>query len=91
MAQGNDDAVGRWLETATRLVESFRSTKQLFPYDFRKKFVGVARKRYNGKKKKKERDVDAEADQMADRLQDTIGSFLFASLSFRPLLITCSP
>jgi general transcription factor 3C polypeptide 3 (transcription factor C subunit 4) len=74
VAMGSEEAVARWLEIATRLVESFRSTKPLFPYDHKKKFVGMQRKR---KKRSDAKDVDLEADQMADRLQQTLGSSSF--------------
>ncbi|GAA5929194.1 hypothetical protein JCM10213_005007 [Rhodosporidiobolus nylandii] len=72
VAAGDEDALQQWLEIATRLVDSFRSTKQLFPHDFRKKFVGMQRPNWRGRKGKgkgKERDLSAEADQMADRLE----------------------
>ncbi|GAA6030008.1 hypothetical protein JCM8097_009212 [Rhodosporidiobolus ruineniae] len=67
-----EEAVNHWLEIATRLVESFRSTKQLFPSDFKVKFRGMNRAHWKNRGKKKERDIGAEADQMADRLQQTI-------------------
>ncbi|GAA6062994.1 hypothetical protein JCM10212_004976 [Sporobolomyces blumeae] len=69
--QGDDDATFQWLEIATRMVDSFRSTRQLFPSDFRKKFVGMRRRRAGRRKKgvDKDADLDDEADEMASRLQ----------------------
>ncbi|GAA5902958.1 hypothetical protein JCM6882_009654 [Rhodosporidiobolus microsporus] len=72
---GEDDAIQQWIEVATGLVDSFRSTRQLFPQDFKKKFVGMLGRpvgRPSGSGKKKERDIDADADQMADRLERTL-------------------
>ncbi|GAA5974117.1 hypothetical protein JCM11641_003446 [Rhodosporidiobolus odoratus] len=72
VATGDEEALNQWLEIATGLVDSFRSTKQLFPSDFRKKFVGMNRTHWKSRGKEKERDIGAEADQMADRLEQTL-------------------
>ncbi|GAA5826171.1 hypothetical protein JCM11251_007193 [Rhodosporidiobolus azoricus] len=73
---GDDEATQQWLEIASRLVDSFRSTKQLFPQDPKKRFMGVLTGRGPGRRKKKqegkERDIDADADQMADRLEQAL-------------------
>ncbi|BGP05258.1 transcription factor TFIIIC subunit tfc4 [Rhodotorula toruloides] len=65
---GDDEAMNQWLEIATGLVDSFRSTKQLFPSDPRKRFTGMIRTH----RRKGKRDLEAEADQLADRLQRSI-------------------
>ncbi|TKA57180.1 hypothetical protein B0A53_01136 [Rhodotorula sp. CCFEE 5036] len=70
---GDDDAITRWLEIASVLVDSFRSTRQLFPGDYRRKFTGVVRN-FQGRRGRKtqEQQFDAEADQMANRLERTM-------------------
>ncbi|KWU45778.1 TPR-like protein [Rhodotorula sp. JG-1b] len=70
---GDDDAIARWLEIASVLVDSFRSTRQLFPGDYRRKFTGVVRN-FQGRRGRKtqEQQFDAEADQMANRLERTM-------------------
>ncbi|GAA5850743.1 hypothetical protein JCM8547_009077 [Rhodosporidiobolus lusitaniae] len=82
--QGDDEAVNQWLEIATTLVESFRSTKQLFPSDFRKRFTGMTggrnawrrrgRKGKGGTGEDKERDLEVDAAQMQDRLQQALNT-----------------
>ncbi|GAA6008607.1 hypothetical protein JCM11491_003366 [Sporobolomyces phaffii] len=69
--RGDEDAVFQWLEIATRLIDSFRSTRQLFPSDFRKKFTGTVAGRPGRRRKgkDKEADLEDEADEMATRLQ----------------------
>lgn len=67
---GDDEAMNQWLEIATGLVDSFRSTKQLFPSDPRKRFTGMIRTH----RRKGKRDLEAEADQLADRLQRSISA-----------------
>ncbi|GAA5957881.1 hypothetical protein JCM21900_001296 [Sporobolomyces salmonicolor] len=74
VSAGDEESKFQWLEIATRLVDSFRSTRQLFPSDFRKKFVGMMAPRYGrrgrkGAKENKARDLEDEADLMANRLQ----------------------
>ncbi|GAA5997999.1 hypothetical protein JCM5350_002855 [Sporobolomyces pararoseus] len=68
---GDEEAVYQWLEIATKLIDSFRSTRQLFPSDFKKKFTGMVRRRHGGRRKgkDKEADLEDEADEMATRLQ----------------------
>ncbi|BGP45304.1 transcription factor TFIIIC subunit tfc4 [Rhodotorula kratochvilovae] len=68
---GDEDALNQWLEIAAGLVDSFRSTKQLFPSDYKRKFMGVLRL---GKKRGRKPlvDVEEEADHMASRLQRTL-------------------
>lgn len=70
---GDEDAITRWLEIASVLVDSFRSTRQLFPGDYRRKFTGVVRN-FHGRRggKTQEQQFDAEADQMANRLERTM-------------------
>lgn len=70
---GDDDAITRWLEIASVLVDSFRSTRQLFPGDFRRKFTGVVSSfaGRRGRRTQAQR-LDAEADQMANRLERTM-------------------
>ncbi|GAA5873300.1 hypothetical protein JCM3774_005935 [Rhodotorula dairenensis] len=70
---GDDDAITRWLEIASVLVDSFRSTRQLFPGDPRRKFTGVVSSfaGRRGRKTQAQR-LDAEADQMANRLERTM-------------------
>ncbi|GJN87835.1 hypothetical protein Rhopal_000790-T1 [Rhodotorula paludigena] len=73
IALGGEDgaeALGQWLELATSLVDSFRSTKQLFPSDYKKKFTGMLTS--FRRKGKKAADIEEEADQMANRLQRTM-------------------
>ncbi|BGP22119.1 transcription factor TFIIIC subunit tfc4 [Rhodotorula toruloides] len=65
---GDEVAMNQWLEVATGLVDSFRSTQQLFPSDPRKRFKGMIRTH----RRKGKRDLAAEADQLADRLQRSI-------------------
>ncbi|GAA6000915.1 hypothetical protein JCM10207_004717 [Rhodosporidiobolus poonsookiae] len=67
---GDEEASNQWLEIATTLVDSFRSTKALYPADFKKKFTGVFRS-HRGRRAKK-RDLDADVDQMANRLEATL-------------------
>jgi len=76
----------QWLEIASKLIETFRQTRQLFPSDFRKKFTGMVttrrRKRRRGKtgtrggrprkQVDQERDLQDEADEMQTRLQRTM-------------------
>ncbi|GAA5921558.1 hypothetical protein JCM1841_000569 [Sporobolomyces salmonicolor] len=74
VSAGDEESKFQWLEIATRLVDSFRSTRQLFPSDFRKKFVGMMAPRYGrrgrkGAKENRARDLEDEADLMANRLQ----------------------
>ncbi|GAA5924202.1 transcription factor TFIIIC subunit TFC4 [Sporobolomyces koalae] len=69
--RGDQQAILQWLEIATRLIDSFRSTRQLFPSDFKKKFTGIVR-RVGGIRKKgidKQADLEDEADEMANRLK----------------------
>ncbi|GAA5979094.1 hypothetical protein JCM10908_002802 [Rhodotorula pacifica] len=70
---GDDDAITRWLEIASVLVDSFRSTRQLFPGDYRRKFTGVVSTFHGrrGRKTQAQR-MDDEADQMANRLERTM-------------------
>lgn len=75
IALGGEDgaeALGQWLELATSLVDSFRSTKQLFPSDYKKKFTGMLTS--FRRKGKKAADLEEEADQMANRLQRTMSA-----------------
>ncbi|GAA5886248.1 hypothetical protein JCM5296_003537 [Sporobolomyces johnsonii] len=74
VSAGDEESKFQWLQIATRLVDSFRSTRQLFPSDFRKKFVGMLAPRYGrrgrkGAKENRARDLEEEADLMAHRLQ----------------------
>ncbi|GAA5855355.1 hypothetical protein JCM9279_001694 [Rhodotorula babjevae] len=68
---GDDEALNQWLELATGLVDSFRSTTQLFPSDFKRKFTGMFRYRRRGKRSQQV-EVEEEADHMATRLQRTL-------------------
>ena len=79
---GDDDAIARWLEIASVLVDSFRSTRQLFPGDYRRKFTGVVRN-FQGRRGRKtqEQQFDAEADQMANRLERTMSTRAPSTLS----------
>lgn len=79
---GDDDAITRWLEIASVLVDSFRSTRQLFPGDYRRKFTGVVRN-FQGRRGRKtqEQQFDAEADQMANRLERTMSKLRPSMLS----------
>ncbi|GAA6054995.1 hypothetical protein JCM3770_000484 [Rhodotorula araucariae] len=70
--EGDEDALNQWLEIATGLVESFRTTKQLFPSDYKRKFTGVLRLGRKKGKKTAQVDVEEEADHMATRLQRTL-------------------
>ncbi|GAA5898643.1 hypothetical protein JCM8208_004721 [Rhodotorula glutinis] len=69
--EGDDEALHQWLELASGLVDSFRSTPQLFPSDFKRKFMGMFRSRRRGKKSQQV-EVEEEADHMATRLQRTL-------------------
>ena len=78
--EGDDEALNQWLELATGLVDSFRSTTQLFPSDFKRKFTGMFRYRRRGKKNQQV-EVEEEADHMANRLQRSLSASLFLPLS----------
>ncbi|KPV77040.1 uncharacterized protein RHOBADRAFT_52003 [Rhodotorula graminis WP1] len=69
--EGDDEALNQWLELATGLVDSFRSTTQLFPSDFKRKFTGMFRYRRRGKRSQQV-EVEEEADHMANRLQRSL-------------------
>ncbi|POY73527.1 hypothetical protein BMF94_3464 [Rhodotorula taiwanensis] len=73
VAAGEEEAISRYLEIATGLIDSFRSTRQLFPGDFRKKFTGVLSS-YRGRRGRKTQaqQMDDEADMMANRLERTM-------------------
>lgn len=68
---GDGGARDDWLSVATYLVDSFRETKQLFPSDGKKKFVGMVRswKRKGGE----ENTLEGAADQMEERLLRRMG------------------
>ena len=68
---GDEEAVYQWLEIATRLIDSFRSTRQLFPSDYKKKFTGMVRRKRGDRKKGKDKEADLaeEADEIANRLE----------------------
>ncbi|GAA5845725.1 hypothetical protein JCM5353_001690 [Sporobolomyces roseus] len=68
---GDEEAVYQWLEIATRLIDSFRSTRQLFPSDYKKKFTGMVRRKGGARKKGKDKEADLaeEADEIANRLE----------------------
>lgn len=90
VAEGDDEAVTRWLEIATGLIDSFRSTRQLFPGDFRRKFTGVVRGfRRRGRRSKTEaQQMDDEADLMANRLERTMSAFAYVACVPQAELIT---
>ena len=59
---------------ASNLIYSFRSTRQHFTSDYKKKFTGMVRRRQGHRKKgkDKEADLEDEADEMATRLQRSL-------------------
>ncbi|KAK4052048.1 transcription factor TFIIIC subunit tfc4 [Microbotryomycetes sp. JL201] len=67
---GDEDAIRDWLDLATYLVEAFRETKQFFPSDTTRKFTGVLQRTW--KRRGGARDIDAQAKEMASRLQSSI-------------------
>lgn len=68
---GDEGARNDWLSVATYLVDSFRETRQLFPSDGKRKFVGMVRswKRKGGG----EDTMEGAADLMEDRLLRRMG------------------
>lgn len=80
VAAGEEEAISRYLEIATGLIDSFRSTRQLFPGDFRKKFTGVLSS-YRGRRGRKTQaqQMDDEADMMANRLERTMSESAIVS------------
>ena len=58
-----------WLEVVSYLIDSYRTTRALFPSDGKKKFAGLFKPL---KKRNQGRDVEQEANVMASRLQATL-------------------
>lgn len=69
---GDENAKNEWLKLATHLVDAFRETRQLFPSDAKKKFTGVLSRRWR-RKGVTENDVETQANEMASRLERTMG------------------
>lgn len=69
--EGDPAVIKEWLDVASFLVDGFRQTRELFPSDLRKKFVGVviSRARKNKRKNAPEATVEQQAADMATRLQ----------------------
>jgi len=59
-----------WMETAGKLVESFRATRALFPMDRKTKFKGVVKNR-----RRKRVDLDSQATELMSRIQDRMCEF----------------
>lgn len=72
----DEEATIEWLEVATNLVDAFRETRELFPSDSKKKFMGVLSRKWR-RKGGDELDIETRAGQMASRLERRMGTFSF--------------
>ncbi|KAK4700486.1 general transcription factor 3C polypeptide 3 (transcription factor C subunit 4), partial [Phenoliferia sp. Uapishka_3] len=71
VSKGDEQATIEWLEVATHLVDAFRETRQLFPSDGKRKFAGVLTRGWR-RKGAGEVGIEAQADEMASRLERTM-------------------
>ena len=71
MMNGQPEAEREWLVEGEKLVEMFRSTRDLFTTG--KVFRGMAGQRRSTRRKKVASDDEAEEDDMASRLQADLG------------------
>lgn len=75
--EGEGEATAEWLAIATEIVDGFRETRQLFPADSKKKFMGVLSRHWR-RKGAKENDLETQVEEMSQRIERNLGVYPFS-------------
>ena len=82
MGQGNDGATEDWLDIADALLRDFRSNRVFYPFQRRIVFMGYSREAQRKAGRLRSTTLMDEMQEMAGRLQESLGKLTASSFFF---------